>query len=125
MELDPIHTQLKNGKCSVYNRITAFPLVASAMQIDELCATQQILLPQGLNATECIQPPKCKKKKLLTNIIKRFLPMLLIKRYFFLPPLGVFWNSASNVPKVLLWPQGPLPGASSISLMNALNIRTL
>lgn len=63
MELDPIHTQLKNGKCSVYNRITAFPLVASAMQIDELCATQQILLPQGLNATECIQPPKCKKKK--------------------------------------------------------------
>lgn len=103
MELDPIHTQLKNGKCSVYNRITAFPLVASAMQIDELCATQQILLPQGLNATECIQPPKCKKKKkLLTNIIKRFLLMLLIKRYFFLPPLGVFWNSASNVPKVLL-----------------------
>lgn len=58
MELDPIQTQFKNGKCSVYNRTTAFPLVASAMQIDELWATQQILLPQGLNATECIQPPK-------------------------------------------------------------------
>lgn len=57
MELDPIQTHLKNGKCSVYNRTTAFPLVASAMHIDELCATQQILLPQGLNATACIQPP--------------------------------------------------------------------
>lgn len=52
MELDPIQTQLKNGKCSVYNRTTAFPLVASAMHIDELCATQHILLPHGLNATE-------------------------------------------------------------------------
>lgn len=52
MELDPIQTQLKNGKCSVYDRTTAFPLVASAMHIDELCATQHILLPHGLNATE-------------------------------------------------------------------------
>lgn len=72
MELDPIQTQLKNGKCSVYNRATVFPLVASAMQIDELCATQQILLPQGLNATECIQPPTHKKKTIKTNNKKIF-----------------------------------------------------
>lgn len=58
MELDPIQTQLKNGKCSVYSLITAFPLVASAIHMDELCATQQILLPQGLNATQCIHPPE-------------------------------------------------------------------
>lgn len=58
MLLEPIQIQLKNGKCSVYSLMTAFPLVASATHIDELCATQQILLPHGLNATECIQPPK-------------------------------------------------------------------
>lgn len=58
MLLDPIQMQLRNGKCSVYSLTTAFPLVASAIHIDELCATQQILLPHGLNATECIQPPK-------------------------------------------------------------------
>lgn len=58
MLLDPIQMQLKNGKCSVYSLITAFPLVASATHIEELCATQQILLPHGLNTTECIQPPK-------------------------------------------------------------------
>lgn len=84
MELDPIHTQLKNGKCSVYNRITAFPLVASAMQIDELCATQQILLPQGLNATECIQPPKCKKKKKMINKHnKKIFTNVVNKKIFF------------------------------------------
>lgn len=58
MLLEPIQMQLKNGKCSVYSLMTAFPLVASATHIDELCATQQILLPHGLNATECIQPPE-------------------------------------------------------------------
>lgn len=62
MLLEPIQMQLKNGKCSVYSLMTAFPLVASATHIDELCATQQILLPHGLNATECIQPPKRTKQ---------------------------------------------------------------
>lgn len=62
MLLEPIQMQLKNGKCSVYSLMTAFPLVASATHIDELCATQQILLPHGLNATECIQPPNTQKQ---------------------------------------------------------------
>lgn len=59
--LYPIQMQLRNGKCSVYSLTTAFPLVASATHIDELCATQQILLPHGLNATECIHPPEYKR----------------------------------------------------------------
>lgn len=67
MLLDPIQMQLRNGKCSVYSLMTAFPLVASATHIDELCATQQILLPHGLNATECIQPPEYKHSDLKVN----------------------------------------------------------
>ena len=58
MELGPTHIQLRNGKYSVNNLTTAFPLLASATHIEELCPTQQILLPQGLKATAWTQPPE-------------------------------------------------------------------
>lgn len=58
MELGLTQTQLKKGKCSVKSRTTEEFLVASATQIEELCPTQQILLPQGLNATELTHPPE-------------------------------------------------------------------